>query len=39
VAAADELFREMRPDEPGAAGNEIRGHNVQVECKSSAALG
>jgi hypothetical protein len=34
VAAADELFRQVRPDEPGAAGHEIRGHNVEFGCKT-----
>ena len=34
VAAADELFRQMRSDEAGAAGDEIRGHSVEVDCKS-----
>ena len=30
VAAADEFFREMRADEPGAAGDEVRSHSVEV---------
>ncbi len=34
VAAAYELLGLMRSDEAGAAGDEVRSHSVEVECKS-----
>ena len=34
VAAAHELLRQVRSDEAGAAGDEVRSHSVEVECKS-----
>ena len=35
VAAANELFRQVRTDEAGAAGHEIRSHSVEAPLPAS----
>ena len=34
MASTDKLFREMRTDEAGAAGDKVRSHSVEVYSKS-----
>src|SRR5258708_1891567 len=38
VPAADEFFRQVRSDEPGAAGDEVEGHTLQLSNKLTRAV-